>query len=121
MAQITYSNLMGEIEKLQSQANILHQQEVQSVIKNIQQQMKDYGLSPKDLDFGTGRGRKAASDQEQQVSSIDEQPRKSRGRKPSPKFRHPESGITWSGRGRMPKWISEAIQQGKTKEDFAIS
>ncbi len=39
----------------------------------------------------------------------------------APKYRHPEnSALTWSGRGRKPKWFVEAIEQGKTPEDLAI-
>ncbi|TPG53624.1 hypothetical protein EAH89_15545 [Roseomonas nepalensis] len=40
--------------------------------------------------------------------------------KPVPaRFRGPDDS-TWSGRGRMPKWLSEAIERGKKKEDFAV-
>lgn len=39
----------------------------------------------------------------------------------APKYRHPENpSLTWSGRGRKPKWIVEAIEAGKSVEDFAI-
>jgi DNA-binding protein H-NS len=36
------------------------------------------------------------------------------GKKVKPKFRHPDQrGVTWSGRGRKPKWIVEAEAAGK--------
>ena len=35
------------------------------------------------------------------------------------KFRSPD-GETWSGRGRMPKWLTRATAEGKSKEDFAV-
>jgi DNA-binding protein H-NS len=35
------------------------------------------------------------------------------------KFRNPETGETWSGRGRMPKWLTLAEQQGRGREEFA--
>lgn len=39
----------------------------------------------------------------------------------APKYRHPENpALTWSGRGRKPKWFVEALAQGKTPEDLAI-
>ncbi|MBO9468145.1 H-NS histone family protein [Tropicibacter sp. R15_0] len=39
----------------------------------------------------------------------------------APKYRHPENpALTWSGRGRKPKWFVEALEQGKTPEDLAI-
>lgn len=38
-----------------------------------------------------------------------------------PKYRHPEnSALTWSGRGRQPGWIREAVAAGKPLEDFLI-
>ncbi|CAM3136321.1 DNA-binding protein H-NS [Paracoccus aminovorans] len=39
----------------------------------------------------------------------------------APKYRHPENPeITWSGRGRKPKWIAEALEAGKSLADFAV-
>ncbi|KAB7649399.1 H-NS family nucleoid-associated regulatory protein [Sutterella seckii] len=38
----------------------------------------------------------------------------------APKYRNPESGETWSGRGRTPVWMTQAIEQGSKKEDFLI-
>lgn len=35
------------------------------------------------------------------------------------KFRGPDDA-TWTGRGRMPRWLTEAIERGKSKEDFAV-
>lgn len=38
-----------------------------------------------------------------------------------PKYRHPEnSEITWSGRGRKPKWVVEALNKGKSLDDLKI-
>lgn len=45
-------------------------------------------------------------------------------RKRSPsvaKYRHPDNAeLTWSGRGRKPGWISEALAAGKSLDDFSI-
>ncbi|WP_349291208.1 H-NS histone family protein [Loktanella sp. SALINAS62] len=39
-----------------------------------------------------------------------------------PKYRHPEnSDQTWTGRGRQPDWMKEAIENGHTKDEFLIS
>ncbi|TCM75899.1 H-NS family nucleoid-associated regulatory protein [Rhodovulum steppense] len=45
-----------------------------------------------------------------------------RGRaRPIPKYRHPENpALTWSGRGRQPAWIKEALAAGTSLEAFAI-
>lgn len=44
------------------------------------------------------------------------------GRAPAaPKYRHPENpAVTWSGRGRKPRWFVEALAAGKTADDLAI-
>lgn len=39
----------------------------------------------------------------------------------APKYRDPMTGKTWSGRGREPVWMRQAIESGKTKEDFLIA
>lgn len=37
------------------------------------------------------------------------------------KYRHPtDASIEWSGRGKMPIWMRELIEQGAQKEDFLI-
>ena len=39
----------------------------------------------------------------------------------APKYRHPENAsLTWSGRGRTPKWIADHEANGGNREDYAI-
>ncbi len=39
----------------------------------------------------------------------------------APKYRHPENPeVTWSGRGRRPSWVNEALEKGRSLEDLAI-
>jgi len=40
---------------------------------------------------------------------------------PAVKYRNPETGETWSGRGRAPKWLTLAEQQGRSREEFAAT
>ena len=38
-----------------------------------------------------------------------------------PAYRHPENPeLTWTGRGRRPKWFVEALEAGKSEEDLKI-
>jgi DNA-binding protein H-NS len=39
----------------------------------------------------------------------------------APKYRHPVSNETWTGRGKLPKWLSAEIASGKSREQFLIS
>jgi DNA-binding protein H-NS len=36
------------------------------------------------------------------------------------KYRDPKTNQTWSGRGRMPHWMREAINEGLPRESFLI-
>ena len=41
--------------------------------------------------------------------------------KVAPKYRDPANPkVTWSGRGRTPKWVSEALADGATLADLAV-
>lgn len=47
--------------------------------------------------------------------------RRARGSSVAPKYAHPENPeLTWTGRGRKPKWVSEALDSGKSLDDLAI-
>ena len=37
------------------------------------------------------------------------------------KYRHPDDpSLTWSGRGKRPAWVNEALAAGKSLDDFAV-
>lgn len=47
---------------------------------------------------------------------------RSGGATAAPKYRHPDDpGLTWSGRGKRPTWVNEALAAGKTLDDLAVS
>jgi DNA-binding protein H-NS len=39
----------------------------------------------------------------------------------APKYRHPETGETWAGRGLKPRWLTAAMKSGKSLESFAVT
>lgn len=46
---------------------------------------------------------------------------KKTGKKNPPKYRNPKNPVqTWSGRGRQPVWIKEALQDGHSLDEYAI-
>ena len=46
---------------------------------------------------------------------------KKSGKKNPPKYRNPEDPRqTWSGRGRQPGWVKEALAEGKSLDEYAI-
>mgnify|MGYP000007999792 CR=1 FL=1 len=38
----------------------------------------------------------------------------------APKYQHPETGKTWSGRGMKPKWVKEYMESGNSLDDLLI-
>lgn len=39
----------------------------------------------------------------------------------APKYRHPENAaVTWSGRGRKPRWFIDALAAGRSEESLAV-
>lgn len=40
---------------------------------------------------------------------------------PEPKYRHPENAeLTWSGRGKKPRWFVSALNRGVSADDLMI-
>lgn len=40
--------------------------------------------------------------------------------KVAPKYRHRQTGETWTGRGIRPRWVQAALAAGASLEDFAV-
>jgi DNA-binding protein H-NS len=38
-----------------------------------------------------------------------------------PKYRNPQTSETWSGRGKLPRWLVAAMKSGRKMEEFRIS
>lgn len=36
------------------------------------------------------------------------------------KYRHPETGQTWTGRGKAPKWLADAEAEGRNRDEFLV-
>jgi len=43
-----------------------------------------------------------------------------KGRKVAAKYRDPETGDTWAGRGARPRWLVARLKEGKKLPDFQI-
>ncbi|CAN7547316.1 H-NS histone family protein [Variovorax sp. LjRoot84] len=94
-----------QIAQLRKQAEELRNQERAGVIEELRKKIAEYGLTAADLKLGT-RGAKRSTG----VVTI----------KAAAKYRSP-TGETWSGgRGRKPRWITEALAAGKSLSDFEI-
>jgi len=105
---------MSTLQELLAQKAALDRQiiELQSgartdAISKIKSLMSEYGLTMEDL----APGRKAGA-----VKPV---PAEGRA-KVAAKYRDQSTGQEWSGRGLKPRWLTAALNGGKTLEDFAV-
>ena len=95
----TYAEYVEQIAKLQSLAEVARQNEINDAITKIKDLMQAHGVSIEDLSSGS-RAKPAKAKVTATVAA---------------QFKNPETGETWTGRGRAPRWLD-----GKDKEQFRI-
>ncbi len=104
----TYAQLQKQIEKLQREADALLAKEVQGVISRIKEAIAHYGLTAEQLGFVLP-ARPPHNDEKAP-------PARSRAGKYAD-----GSGRSWSGRGKRPSWLRDALAAGKKLEDFLVA
>jgi DNA-binding protein H-NS len=103
-----------EIEKLQKQAQALEAKSRKPVINNLVRTMKEFDISPEEIASAFGRSKAKAGRPAKATKTGGV-------KKPvAPKYRHPASGATWTGRGKAPLWVVEAEKNGQPRQQFLI-
>lgn len=123
MARQNYASLQAkinkEIERLQKQAQTLQNKSRKPVINSIIRSMKEYNITPDEIVAAFGKKSTGAA-----KSPATKAPRAAREpsvKKPvAIKYRHPQSGATWTGRGKAPLWVVEAEKNGQPRQQFLI-
>lgn len=96
-----------QIAQLRKQAEDLRNQERAGVIEDVRRKIAEYGLTASDLKL-SARGVSAKRSTGAPAA------------KAAAKYRGP-TGETWSGgRGRKPRWVTEALAAGKSLSEFEI-
>ncbi|MFM0756139.1 H-NS histone family protein [Paraburkholderia strydomiana] len=91
-----YKDLLAQKEQLEKLIAEAHKKEAAAALERVRAVVAEFGFTPEDV-FGKpgGKGRRAAA----------------------PKYRNPETGDTWSGRGRAPHWIKDQdLERFRIKE-----
>lgn len=94
----SYAEYVEQISKLQSLAEAARKDELSGAMQKIKDLMQQYGITVDDLSSGTRA-----------------KPAKVKGTVAA-QFKNPETGETWTGRGRAPRWLV-----GKDKEQFRMT
>lgn len=133
----TYIQIRAQIDKLEREAEVARKREIAETILNIKKAITAFGLTADDLGLSKStnkrrlskkakikrRGRPSKKITKIETPSNRQSIVKKAGDKRSvvaPKFRDQASGATWTGRGKQPKWLSEAIAAGHTLNEFRI-
>lgn len=104
--------LQKAIEKLEKQKAALHAKRKKPALASIIKSMREFEISPEEIAAAYGSGKKTRVAKKATTAA----------KKPvAPKYRNAETGDTWSGRGKPPRWLSEAEAAGKTRESFLIA
>jgi DNA-binding protein H-NS len=100
MNMATYKELKAQAEELMRQAEAARKAETAAAIAEVKAKMQEYGITLADLGGAVkaGKIRKAVAAQ----------------------FRNPTNGDTWSGRGRVPRWLVALESAGHKREEFAV-
>lgn len=117
MARDSYSlqknKLQKEILRLQKQMQGLDAKRRAPKIASIVKTMREFDITPAEIAAAyNGKARGAATRKtvaKRTAATV------------APRYRNPETGATWTGRGRAPRWIADAEAAGKHREQFLIA
>jgi DNA-binding protein H-NS len=120
---MSYESIQKQIQKLQAQAKKLEASQSARKSKSISQVralMKKLNVSITDLDHSIQHS--TSNQKAHKVRSSEIQKATKSARPPVlPKYKHPQTTETWTGRGKPPKWLAALLAQGHAKEAFLIA
>lgn len=107
------SALQQKLNEIEAAANAVRKEldaerkgERTQVITEIRELIKTHELTASDLGFvGKGSKQRTLNDKRNVVA---------------PKYQDPDSGKTWTGRGKSPAWLSAQLAAGREKQEFLI-
>jgi DNA-binding protein H-NS len=97
----TYQEYQEQIAKLQALAEQARRDEISKAKKRIRDLMEANGLTAYDLQEQKQKQKRPGAVKKQSSLAI--------------KYKDPNSGQTWTGRGRPPRWLD-----GKNKDEYLI-
>lgn len=89
----SYKELLAQRAQLDEQIASQRKEELADAIQKVRSIVAEYDLSADDV-FSTRGTKKTTA-----------------GSKVAPKYRNPQTGATWSGRGKPPLWIAASTDE----------
>jgi len=109
---------VDELEKLIKQAESALDKKRKAELKNAQavleKMAKDLGVDPQDLLKNAADKKKTTRKKAAKKKTGVRRPAKVKYRDPS------DSSNTWTGRGKRPLWLQDALSKGANLDDFLV-
>lgn len=103
--------LEQQLEAIQAEIQEIIQHQKKPAIQTMVETMLELSIEPQEV---INAYRQATGKRPSSGGS-----RKTLGPAPA-KYRNPATGQTWTGRGKAPRWLTEAEAQGKSRDEFLI-
>lgn len=87
----SYKELLKQREDLEKKIQEVRQLEMAEAVSKVRALVEEYGLTASDVFLAARTTRSSGS----------------AGSKVAPKYKNPQTGETWTGRGKAPKWIQD--------------
>ena len=119
MARESYAAQQAKIEKeinrLKKRAEALESRRRKPVLATLVRTMREYGITPDELATAYSKtpGRRPAAGRKAAAPGAAK-------KTVAPKYRHPDTGETSSGRGKPPRWLASAEAAGADRASFLI-
>jgi DNA-binding protein H-NS len=113
-------DIQSQIAALQKQEQEIKANEFQNTLQDIVAKMQAFGIGIKDIIAANPALASNLSKPRNKVAGV--KPAKAARKSLNPvaaKYRGP-NGESWSGRGLTPRWLSSLVEQGQSKESFAV-
>lgn len=88
----SYKDLLKQRDELEKKIQDVRQRELTETVAKVRALIEEHSLTTEDVfpPARSGRGSNAGA-----------------GSKVAPKYKNPQTGETWTGRGKAPKWIQD--------------
>lgn len=108
LTEMTLSELQEHLDAVKQAIQARKESDKAIAKKAVTDKAKELGFSLEEL-FGSKRTRSTKEALTDGRASVE------------PKFAHPDNAsVTWTGRGKPPKWVTEYEASGQSREDLLI-
>jgi DNA-binding protein H-NS len=124
MPRANYAALQAKIEKeinkLQKKAKALQTKRRKPMITSIVASMHEYAITPDEIAAAYDTKKAPRGVRGKSTKRTGTSTQRASKRAVAPKYRHPKTGETWSGRGKAPRWLAAEEATSLARENFLI-